>query len=241
MHRPWLSGISPQTLRQANYYSSLYVPIFIIFLAYDNIHLPCSKVMDGHAGPHTSKLLSHTLIPTVAFELASLVSSSTSATPFHSKSVLDRLKPYITPMPSPGINRSYDADPAYVSAAIKSAFSILDSQIINAPIGHLNRLQSQKSEIAPHEDPMSTPLMLPAMSGSCALLALLDTSRRDMYVACTGDSRAVAGYWDEPVDGGPGYWRAEVLTEDQTGRNPDELKRYVISNVPGLPRSDGHQ
>lgn len=188
--------------------------------------------MDGHAGPHTSKLLSHTLIPTVAFEFTSLVSLSTSKNP----SVLDRLKPFITSVPSHEVNYSYDADPTYVSAAIKSAFSIIDAQIIDAPIGHLSRLQSQKSEIAPHEDPMSAPLMLPAMSGSCALLALLDTSRRDMYVACTGDSRAVAGYWDEPPDGSPGHWRAEILTEDQTGRNPNELKRYIIPNVPEFPR-----
>jgi len=53
-----------------------------------------------------------------------------------------------------------------------------------------------------------------------------------MYVACTGDSRAVAGYWEEPSDGSPGYWRAEVLTEDQTGRNPNELKRIQSEHPP---------
>lgn len=55
-------------------------------------------------------------------------------------------------------------------------------------------------------------------------MALLDTARRDLYVACTGDCRAVAGYWDESEDG-TGTWRVEVLSEDQTGRNPNELKR----------------
>jgi len=66
--------------------------------------------------------------------------------------------------------------------------------------------------------------MLPALSGSCALMALLDPSRRDLYVACTGDSRAVAGIWEENEDG-TGTWRVEVLTEDQTGRNENEAKR----------------
>ena len=61
--------------------------------------------------------------------------------------------------------------------------------------------------------------------GSCALMAILDTAHRDLYVACTGDSRAVAGIWDES-ENGQGSWRVEVLSEDQTGRNPNELKRF---------------
>ena len=64
--------------------------------------------------------------------------------------------------------------------------------------------------------------------GSCALLALLDTAHRNLYVACTGDSRAVAGVWEEAPDGN-GFWRVDVLTEDQTGRNPNELRRLENS------------
>lgn len=62
--------------------------------------------------------------------------------------------------------------------------------------------------------------------GSCALMALVDPLQRDLYVACTGDSRAVAGIWEENDDG-TGKWRVEVLTEDQTGRNENEAKRCV--------------
>jgi pyruvate dehydrogenase phosphatase len=62
--------------------------------------------------------------------------------------------------------------------------------------------------------------------GSCALLALIDTVHRNVYVACTGDARAVAGIWEEQPDG-QGHWRVEVLTEDQTGLNPDEIQRQV--------------
>ncbi len=57
---------------------------------------------------------------------------------------------------------------------------------------------------------------------------MLDTSHRNLYVACLGDSRAVAGVYEETADG-KGVWRVEVLTEDQTGRNPNELKRFVYS------------
>ena len=55
-------------------------------------------------------------------------------------------------------------------------------------------------------------------------MAVFDTAHRDLYIACTGDSRAVAGVWEKPADGS-GHWRVEVLSEDQTGRNPNELKR----------------
>lgn len=55
-------------------------------------------------------------------------------------------------------------------------------------------------------------------------MALIDTANRDLYVACTGDSRAVAGVWEEAEDG-TGSWRVEVLSEDQTGRNPNEKQR----------------
>lgn len=58
-------------------------------------------------------------------------------------------------------------------------------------------------------------------------MALFDTAHRNLYVACTGDSRAVAGVWEETADG-KGHWRVDVLTEDQTGRNPNELKRSVL-------------
>ena len=58
-------------------------------------------------------------------------------------------------------------------------------------------------------------------------MAVFNTAHRDLYVACTGDSRAVAGVW-EAIPNGEGRWRVEVLSEDQTGRNPSELARYVI-------------
>jgi serine/threonine protein phosphatase PrpC len=57
-------------------------------------------------------------------------------------------------------------------------------------------------------------------------MALVDPLQRDLYVACTGDSRAVAGIWEENDDG-TGKWCVEVLTEDQTGRNENEAKRCV--------------
>lgn len=68
-------------------------------------------------------------------------------------------------------------------------------------------------------------MMLPALSGSCALVSYLDAANEDLYVALAGDCRAVAGYWVENEK----KWRVEVLSEDQTGRNPKELERCVCS------------
>jgi len=63
--------------------------------------------------------------------------------------------------------------------------------------------------------------MLPALSGSCALLAYVDSARGDLYMACTGDSRAIAGWYDTAAQ----RWIIEPLSIDQTGRNLDEVKR----------------
>lgn len=66
-------------------------------------------------------------------------------------------------------------------------------------------------------------------------MAVFDTAHRNLYIACTGDSRAVAGVW-EPTEDGKGVWRVEVLSEDQTGRNPNELKRCAYQFRSGTGR-----
>lgn len=70
--------------------------------------------------------------------------------------------------------------------------------------------------------------ILPAISGSCALMVYVDSARHDLYVASTGDSRAVAGYWDERA----GRWEVEALSVDQTGRNPAEVRRIQREHPP---------
>lgn len=51
-----------------------------------------------------------------------------------------------------------------------------------------------------------------------------------LHVACTGDSRAVMGTWEPNESGSGGKWRAEALSEDQTGKNLNEVKRFVFSS-----------
>ncbi|KAJ7573078.1 hypothetical protein C8J56DRAFT_1067010 [Mycena floridula] len=121
-----------------------------------------------------------------------------------------------------------DADPAQMSLAIQKAFENLDSEILKAPLRVLAEnmdAESRKLNKIPDisQNPLALQTMLPAISGSCALLAVFDTTR---------DCCAVAGVWEPSADG-TGAWRVDVLSEDQTGRNPKEPERirklYILS------------
>ncbi|KAF9441687.1 protein serine/threonine phosphatase 2C [Macrolepiota fuliginosa MF-IS2] len=187
-------------------------------------------IMDGHSGTHTSQLLSKILIKAVALELFSLASNPSAQTKSTS-GILSSAKRLITGSKPPIITPQgpLDADPKHVSNAIAEAFARLDHELINAPLRILaNNLdeESKKNKVIPDlsQHPLALTSMLPAVSGSCAIMAVLDTAHEDLYVACTGDSRAVAGIW-EPTEDGKGQWRIEVLSEDQTGRNPNEAER----------------
>ncbi|KAF8933474.1 hypothetical protein BGZ52_007579, partial [Haplosporangium bisporale] len=102
-----------------------------------------------------------------------------------------------------------------VTEAIETAFVKLDRRIVHDTV---QRVLEQPSR---H---LACSSLLSAISGSCALLAYINTLERDLYVACTGDSRAVLGVKELTADGGH-VWRAVPMSFDQTGRNPWEVKR----------------
>ena len=204
------------------------------------------SVMDGHSGFHTSRLLSRVLIPAVVLELSSLAREG-DASP-KASTMLEALKSMFFSRSLSHAGVSQDGHVERVSQAIRRAFDNVDFEIVNGP---LRVLAANVSKLDIDDVPdlsqhlMAEASMSPALSGvpcilqcsilpwssdivpgSCALMALLDTSRRDLYVACTGDCRAVAGIWEENDDG-TGKWRVEVLTEDQTGRNASEVQRCV--------------
>ncbi|KAL1740104.1 phosphatase 2C-like domain-containing protein [Schizophyllum fasciatum] len=160
-------------------------------------------VMDGHGGSNTSKLLSHALIPRVARELASLTEGEQNTNwGKRAASLIWSSKPNV------------DTDPLSMAKAIQTAFTQLDDEILKMPAMYLASVMdaaSRDKDLIPdlREDELA-----------CALLTLLDTDKRDLYVACVGDSRAVAG-----VQESGSAWGVDVLTQDQTGRNPDEVAR----------------
>ncbi|KAF9374435.1 hypothetical protein CPB97_012105 [Podila verticillata] len=102
-----------------------------------------------------------------------------------------------------------------VTEAIETAFVKLDRRIVHDTV---QRVLEQPSR---H---LACSSLLSAISGSCALLAYINTLERDLYVACTGDSRAVLGVKELTADGGH-VWRAVPMSFDLTGRNPWEVKR----------------
>jgi len=205
---------------------------------------------DGHSGWQTSRLLSSSLVSYVARELDAVFRSSSD----YSSLLPDSSKPAASSSSKPSIwslfgggssnssspNLELDTHDPILHAAIKNAFNKMDQEIVNAPIrllekaqkeGKLEQLSSSKQAGGfgiEQSEALNT--LLPALSGSCALLAFLDAGRNKLHVACTGDSRAVMGVWvpSPPSTDGKqpgGKWKVEALSEDQTGRNPKEVKR----------------
>lgn len=184
-------------------------------------------VMDGHAGTQTSQLLSKTLIPAVAMELSTLINPPTTK---QSSSILSTISSYFWPTAVSLSPKLSDANPSHFSQKIQEAFMKLDTEITGAAVrllaSEIAKSDNKDKDFIPDltKHPLGQAAILPALSGSCAILAVLDTARRNLYVACTGDCRAVAGTWEEGSDG-KGSWKVEVLSEDQTGRNEREAER----------------
>ncbi|GAA6006151.1 hypothetical protein JCM10207_000541 [Rhodosporidiobolus poonsookiae] len=200
-------------------------------------------VFDGHSGWQTSRLLSSSLVSYVARELdhvfrgapdyASLLPDAVSNKPPKHPSFWS-LFSSSPPAPLPQL----DLHDPIMQQAIKNAFSSMDHEIVSAPVRLLDKLQKEgklpsmsvKNGIG-IEQSEALSALLPALSGSCALLAFLDAGRNKLHVACTGDSRAVMGVWESDGKGG-GKWRVQALSEDQTGKNPSEVKRVQSEHPP---------
>ncbi|EIM22629.1 protein serine/threonine phosphatase 2C [Wallemia mellicola CBS 633.66] len=164
-------------------------------------------VFDGHSGFKTSDLLSKSLIPFTVLHLSSLFNNIQPT----SSNYFDNLKNKFLPI---NFSNPLDSQPKFVIQAIKNAFISLDNALLQAPINTLNQLPKT---ISPPKSPDES--LLSVLSGSCALMAYFDELRQDLYIALTGDSRAVAGYYEN------GKWRVEVLTNDQTGKSKSEIQR----------------
>jgi pyruvate dehydrogenase phosphatase len=108
------------------------------------------------------------------------------------------------------------------------SYLLLDSHILNPPLQLLKYLPHKPASGLPNPRPIALPTVEPALSGACALTAVIDQNSEEMWVALAGDCRAVAGWWI-PGENGSGKWRCDVLTEDQMGKNPNEVERFVVA------------
>ncbi|KAF9179041.1 CTP synthase ura7 [Haplosporangium sp. Z 11] len=104
-----------------------------------------------------------------------------------------------------------------VMEAIENGFLKLDDKIVNETVQRVLAFPSR---------PLACSSLLPAISGSCALMAYVDVKEKDLYVACAGDSRAVLGVREPSATDKSGHtWKAVPLSFDQTGRNRWEVRR----------------
>ncbi|KAG7727561.1 hypothetical protein KL933_002495 [Ogataea haglerorum] len=109
-----------------------------------------------------------------------------------------------------------------IDRAIKQGFLKLDDEIVNKNVQKLLENPSNKAGAAE--------LLMPALSGSCALMSFYDTHSRNLKVAVTGDSRALLGCLDDHEN----KWTVRALSTDQTGSNPTEVAK-LLSEHPNEP------
>ncbi|KAJ3112931.1 hypothetical protein HDU96_003999 [Phlyctochytrium bullatum] len=104
-----------------------------------------------------------------------------------------------------------------VEGALKDAFKQLDRDIINGGIEVASKSLAKADQAREN--------FRTAISGACALVAYFEGN--DLYVCCTGDSRAVLGTLTPN-----GQYIAKELSADQTVKNPQEYSR-MIDEHPG--------
>ncbi|KAK8440776.1 [Pyruvate dehydrogenase [acetyl-transferring]]-phosphatase 1, mitochondrial [Candidozyma auris] len=121
--------------------------------------------------------------------------------------------------PSKEENLRYVPNSATIDQAIKNGFLKLDHEIVNK---NIEKLLNDNNKAKAAE------LLMPALSGSCALLSFYDTNSKMLKVAVTGDSRALLGSFRN------NQWTVRQLSIDQTGSNPTEVAR-IISEHPDEP------
>lgn len=116
-------------------------------------------------------------------------------------------------------NLRYVPSSATIDQAMKNGFLKLDHEIVNK---NIERLLNDNNKAKAAE------LLMPALSGSCALLSFYDTNSKMLKVAVTGDSRALLGSFKD------NKWTVKQLSIDQTGSNSTEVAR-IISEHPDEP------
>lgn len=123
-----------------------------------------------------------------------------------------RLKQDLVPYVTEALTSVDARDATAVSQALQKGFVNLDREIVyNSADQVLQAKNLLKSE--------AVALLMPALSGSCALLASYNAASRFLHVAVTGDSRAIF------VRQVGSEWRVSALSEDQTGSTASEVAR----------------
>ncbi|KAG8832906.1 hypothetical protein FRC17_000348 [Serendipita sp. 399] len=173
-----------------------------------------AAVADGHSGPFTSAWLKGRLSNLTIWSLLKAQGFSVKEPPRDTAST------------SFALPTSFKLDSKQMPTLIKDAWQVIDDIITWSVPRELKGQDLRNEKVLQAASARFGNQLLPAYSGACALAAFVDTEEQEMWVACTGDCRAVAGFWDEKPDGS-GVWRVDVLSTDQTGENLKEITRLI--------------
>ncbi|RKP39881.1 phosphatase 2C-like domain-containing protein, partial [Dimargaris cristalligena] len=108
---------------------------------------------------------------------------------------------------------SINSDPTQpdIIELLKQAFIDMDREIVHDAL-----------HLFVDEPETVRPILFPAITGSCAVVALIDETTKELYVAHCGDSRAILGAHDSPW-----AWKGIQLTSDHNAAI--ELERVRLS------------
>lgn len=211
---------------------------FTIF-EHEGVDYILASVFDGHSGYYTSRLMAENLEKYIAREIFEVLKGGYKSLTVSGDSwwnwlwqatkqspKLPTAAPNVVPSGQDTVVQAKVDDRAtLLPHALRTAFNLADRDLIQPPMDYLRSLESASKgsplQITEEQRQHGLKLLNPALSGSCAISALFDTSSSNLYVALAGDSRAVMGTYNPETQ----KWTVDVLSEDQTGRNLKEVER----------------
>ncbi|KAJ2611535.1 [Pyruvate dehydrogenase [acetyl-transferring]]-phosphatase 1, mitochondrial [Coemansia sp. RSA 1365] len=111
------------------------------------------------------------------------------------------------------LERDSGLDWDQIPLALTATFINMDNELVHGALAKYRKVQ----DLARMDE-----LLGPAVSGSCGLVAVVDTKANEVAVGNAGDSRALLG-----VRLKNGQWKAVRLSEDQTVNNQNEVARMA--------------
>ncbi|KAJ2848968.1 [Pyruvate dehydrogenase [acetyl-transferring]]-phosphatase 1, mitochondrial [Coemansia brasiliensis] len=171
------------------------------------------SVFDGHAGYMCAEQLSLRLAPMLneSLDVVSKLVSKDDSTNEVGKELVSTVKQ---------LKRDSGIEWDQIPLALTATFIRMDYELVHGALAEFRQLQKMSA---------IDKLLGPAVSGSCGLVAVVDTEAKEVVVGNTGDSRALLG-----VRLKDGRWKAVRLSEDQTASNKKELDRMMREH-PGEP------